>query len=105
MHCQLLKCVCYTKERALRDNCMADFEMLFMLHKGSHAIITWSWVWLYLNQLDQWLYHSMVMGNLNKSKETKPTTTTALKVAPHSMARDNLNKSEKLMTSTTTASK
>ena len=83
MHCQLLKCVCYTKERALRDNCMADFEMLFMLHKGSHAIITWSWVWLYLNQLDQWLYYSMVMGNLNKSKETKPTTTTASKVAQH----------------------
>ena len=26
--------------------------------------------------------HSMAMGNLNKSKETTPTTTTALKVAP-----------------------
>ena len=26
--------------------------------------------------------HSMAMGNLNKSKETKPTTTTASKVAP-----------------------
>ena len=26
--------------------------------------------------------HSMVMGNLNKSKETKPTTTTALNLAP-----------------------
>ena len=25
-------------------------------------------------------YHSMAMGNLNKSKETTPTTTTALKV-------------------------
>ena len=30
----------------------------------------------------QELYHSMAMGNLNKSKETTPTTTTALKVAP-----------------------
>ena len=27
-------------------------------------------------------HHSMAMGNLNKSKETTPTTTTALKVAP-----------------------
>ena len=26
--------------------------------------------------------HSMAMGNLNKSKETMPTTTTSLKVAP-----------------------
>ena len=26
--------------------------------------------------------HSMAMSNLNKSKETTPTTTTALKVAP-----------------------
>ena len=26
--------------------------------------------------------HSMAMGNLNKSKETKPITTTELKVAP-----------------------
>ena len=27
--------------------------------------------------------HSMAMGNLNKSKETTKTTTTALKVAPY----------------------
>ena len=26
--------------------------------------------------------HSMAMGNLNKSRETAPMTTTALKVAP-----------------------
>ena len=26
--------------------------------------------------------HSIAMGNLNNSKETTPTTTTALKVAP-----------------------
>ena len=30
----------------------------------------------------KWLHHSMAMVNLNKSKETTPTTTTALKVAP-----------------------
>ena len=29
------------------------------------------------------LPHSMAMGNLNKIKETKPTTTTALRVAPY----------------------
>ena len=27
-------------------------------------------------------YHSMAIDNLNKSKETKPTTTSVLKVAP-----------------------
>ena len=33
--------------------------------------------------LSKWpIVHSMAIGNLNKSKETKPTTTTALKVAP-----------------------
>ena len=30
----------------------------------------------------KWLHHSMAMVNLNKSKETTPTITTALKVAP-----------------------
>ena len=34
------------------------------------------------NQTSLLPYHSMAMGNLNKSKEITPTTTTALKVAP-----------------------
>ena len=33
-------------------------------------------------QINKTLIQSMVMGNLNKSKETTPTTTTVLKVAP-----------------------
>ena len=36
----------------------------------------------YASKTKQVLGHSMAMGNLNKSKEPKPMTTTALKVAP-----------------------
>ena len=32
--------------------------------------------------IKQLIYHSMAMANLNKSKETTQTATTALKVAP-----------------------
>ena len=42
--------------------------------------------WLNWNVLNMIIHdavsHSMAMGNLNKSKETTPMTTTALKVAP-----------------------
>ena len=36
----------------------------------------------YVSNTKQVRSHSMAMGNLNKSKETTPLTTTALKVAP-----------------------
>ena len=37
---------------------------------------------MYFYHFLSFIKHSMAMDNLNKSKDTKPMTTTALKVAP-----------------------